>query len=298
MADTKEINNTKNMTGSREMDSSISVTTIFFKVLAYVVFALFAFLTIYPLIWLFMSSFKPTVEIIKYPLSLPKEWIISNYRDAIKIGQLGEYALNSIIYTGIATTFTIIFSMMASFAFAKIKFRVTKFFYNVFLTGLLITIHSILVPLFLAINMVGLYDTRISIIIVYIAINLPLAVYLGTDYIKAIPDSVIESARIDGAGYMRIFFSMILPICRPVVVTIAIMTVLACWNEFALVFILTSSDSTRSLPVGIYKFAGPFATEYGMQFAALVLGTVPLIIFYVLFNKSITQGMIAGSVKG
>jgi raffinose/stachyose/melibiose transport system permease protein len=188
---------------------------------------------------------------------------------------------------------------MASFAFAKIKNRATPFLYNSFLIGLLITIQAILIPLFISMTRIGLRDTRIGIVLIYVAINLPLAVYLGTEFVKAIPDSLIESAQIDGASYFRIFFKIILPMCKPVIVTILIFTALACWNEFMLALVFTSSDSVRSLPVGIFSFSGPLATEYGMQFAALVIGMTPMILLYTIFHKQITRGFVAGgAIKG
>ena len=275
-----------------------SVKKGFTKVIVYMVFILFTILTIYPLIWLFYSSFKPNVEIIRHALALPKNPIITNYINAWRIGKLGLYAINSVIYTTISTAVTIILAMMASFAFAKIRYKITKFLYNLFLIGLLITLHSILVPLFLVETRIGLQDTHIGIIIPYIAISLPMAIYLGTEFVKGIPDSIIETAKIDGASYFQIFLRIILPMCRPVIVTIAIITVLANWNEFLLVFILTARDVTRSLPVGIYMFSGPLATEYGMQLAALVIGLAPILLFYTIFHKQITRGVVAGAIKG
>lgn len=272
---------------------------IFNRLLIYIVFIIFAIFTLFPLIWLFYSSFKPQLEIIRDSFSLPQAPTISNYVRAIKIGKLNIYAINSIIYTVVSTGLVIILSMMASFAFAKIKNRATPYLYNSFLIGLLITIQAILIPLFISMTRIGLRDTRLGIIMIYVAINLPLAVYLGTEYVKAIPDSLIESAQIDGASYFTIFFKIIMPMCKPVMVTILIFTALACWNEFMLALVLTSSDSARSLPVGIFSFSGPLATEYGMQFAALVIGMTPMIILYAIFYKQITSGFAAGgAIKG
>ena len=272
---------------------------IFNRLLIYIVFIIFAILTLYPLIWLFYSSFKPQLEIIRNSFALPQDPTFSNYTQAIIKGKLNIYAINSIIYTVVSTGLVIILSMMASFAFAKIKNRATPFLYNSFLIGLLITIQAILIPLFISMTRIGLRDTRLGIIMIYVAINLPLAIYLGTEYVKAIPDSLIESAQIDGASYFTIFFKIIMPMCKPVMVTILIFTALACWNEFMLALVFTSSDSARSLPVGIFSFSGPLATEYGMQFAALVIGMTPMILLYAIFHKQITRGFVAGgAIKG
>jgi raffinose/stachyose/melibiose transport system permease protein len=272
---------------------------IFNKILIYTIFIMFAIFTLYPLIWLFYSSFKPQLEIIRNSFALPKDPTIGNYTQAIIKGKLNIYAVNSIIYTFVSSGLVIILSMMASFAFAKIKNRATPFLYNSFLIGLLITIQAILIPLFISMTRIGLRDTRTGIILIYVAINLPLAVYLGTEFIRAIPDSLIESAQIDGASYFTIFLKIIMPMCKPVMVTILIFTALACWNEFMLALVFTSSDSARSLPVGIYSFSGPLATEYGMQFAALVIGMTPMIMLYAIFHRQITRGFAAGgAIKG
>ena len=269
------------------------------KMIIYSVFIIFSILTLYPLIWVLYSSFKPQLEIIRNSFALPKEPTFNNYIQAIIKGKLNIYAINSLIYTVVSTGLVIVFSMMASFAFAKIKNRATPFLYNSFLMGLLITIQAILIPLFISMTRIGLRDTRIGIILIYVAINLPLAIYLGTEYVKAIPNSLIESAQIDGASYFTIFIKIIMPMCRPVIVTILIFTSLACWNEFMLALVFTSSDAARSLPVGIYSFSGPLATEYGMQFAALVIGMTPMILLYAIFLRQITSGFAAGgAVKG
>jgi raffinose/stachyose/melibiose transport system permease protein len=268
------------------------------KVVLYAVFISFTLLTIFPLFWLVYSSFKPKVDIVMDPLAFPKSLYLTNYSEAWTIGKLGTYTFNSILYTVVSTFFVILFAMMSGFAFAKLKYWITKIIYNLFLMGLLISIHSILVPLFLAETWVRLQDSHAGIIIPYVALGLPMAIYLTTEYVKGIPDSLIESGRIDGASYLRIFTEIIAPMCIPVITTITIITIFGCWNEFILVFILTSSDATRSLPVGIYAFSGPLAIEYGLQFAALVIGAAPMIIFYALFNRQITKGFAAGAIKG
>jgi raffinose/stachyose/melibiose transport system permease protein len=145
---------------------------------------------------------------------------------------------------------------------------------------------------------VGLYNSRLGVLIPYIGIGLPLGVYLATEYIKGIPNEVIESARIDGAMYLRIFWSIILPMAAPVATTVAILTVTGTWNEFMLINVLVSSDRLKSVPMGLYMFAGALATDYGKQFTALVIGMLPMIVFYVIFRKQITKGVSAGAVKG
>jgi raffinose/stachyose/melibiose transport system permease protein len=191
----------------------------------------------------------------------------------------------------------IVFSFMAGFAFAKIPSKATGPLYNSFLIGILLTIQSIMVPLFLMMNSLHLYNTRIGVLIPYIGIGLPLGIYLSTEYVKSIPTALVESARLDGAGYFKIFFAIILPMAMPVAVTLAIMNITATWNEFMLINILASSTEIKSLPLGIYMFSGSLASDFGKQFAALVIGMLPMLLFYIAFQKQITKGVAAGAVK-
>ncbi len=277
-------------------------------VVTYIVLAMFTILALYPLLWLLMNSFKTSTEFQFNKLGLPGSyttidgrtfgWTVVNYTDAWTRGKFPVLIANSIFYTGITTLLVIAFSFMASFAFAKIKNKATKWVHGSFVIGLLLTLQSIMVPLFLLVNWTGLYNTRLGVLIPYIGIGMPMGIYLGTEYIKSIPDALVESARLDGARYLRIFMSIIAPMAMPVAVTLAILTVTGTWNEFMLINILVSHPSLKSLPVGIQAFAGALATDYGKQFAALVIGLVPMLIFYLAFRKQITRGVAAGAVKG
>ena len=267
-------------------------------VLTYAVMIFFTVMAIYPLLWLVMNSFKTTTEFQMNKLGFPKDWVLVNYKDAWIRGKFPRLILNSFIYTGITTVATLVFSFMAGFAFAKIPNRATKYLHGSFVIGLLLTLQSIMVPLFLIINWVGLYNTTLGVLIPYIGIAMPMGIYLGTEFIKSIPDALVESARIDGATYLKIFISIIVPMAAPVAVTVAIMTVTGTWNEFMLINILTSSDALKSLPVGVQKFAGALSSDFGKQFAALVIGLVPMLVFYLTFRKEITKGVAAGAVKG
>lgn len=264
----------------------------------YTILVLFSVATIYPLVWLLLSSFKSNRDFQLNPLGLPETWQFQNYTLAWQTGDFTRLFVNSILYSGLATTLTILLALGAGFAFAKLRSRATPVLYGSFVIGILLTVQSILVPLFLVTNWVGLYNTFWAVLIVYVGVSMPIAVYLCTQYIQGIPDAIIESARMDGAGYWTIFWSIIAPMARPVIVTLAILTVQGLWNEFILINILVSSRSLRSLPVGILSFSGAVGTDYGKQFAALVIGVVPMLAFYLLFRHQITRGVAAGATKG
>jgi len=279
--------------------ADIRKTNIYSLIAMYLVVIVFTVLAIYPIFWLIIQSFKTTQEYMTASkLAFPKAWFFKNYPFAWTMGRFGTLIMNSIIYTSVTVITIILLSFMAAFAFAKLPSKLTPVLHGSFIVGILLTLQSILVPLFLMINAVGLYNTRLGVLIPYIGIGLPMAVYLGTEYIKSIPDSVIESARIDGAKYLRIFWNIVMPIASPVAATVAILGVTGTWNEFMMINILVSKNELKSLPVGINMFSGALASDYGKQFAALVIGMAPMILFYFIFRKQITSGVSAGAVKG
>lgn len=268
------------------------------RIVLYALMIAFALLTIYPIYWVIISSFKTSQAFQLNRLGLPSPWVFVNYPQAWRIGNFGVLFGNSLFYTAVSTFAVIVGSLSAGFAFAKIPSRATPVLYGSFIIGILLTIQSIMVPLFLMINTVGLYNTRLGVLIPYIGFALPLGVYLCTEYIRSIPDSVIESARIDGAGYLTIFWRIVMPMAKPVVATLSILTIQSVWNEFMLINILVSRTALKSLPVGILMFSGALSTDYGKQFAAIVIGMVPMIVFYLIFRNQITKGVAAGAVKG
>lgn len=265
---------------------------------SYAVMVLFSVMTLYPILWLIMNSFKTTREFQISQIGLPQAPTLRNYAEAWKMGDFGLLFPNSIIYTAGATAGIIFLSLLAGFAFAKLKSRATKPIYNSFVIGILLTTQTLMIPLFLEVNLLGIYNTRFAVLLVYIGAGLPTGIYLATEYIKSIPTAVVESARIDGAGFFTIFRKIIVPMSVPVATTLAILNITSIWNEFALINILVSKTELKSLPLGIYKFSGSLSTDYGKQFAALTIGMVPMLLFYLIFRKQITKGVAAGAVKG
>jgi raffinose/stachyose/melibiose transport system permease protein len=278
---------------------SISIAA---KIVVYLVMSIFVVLAVYPIFWLVIQSFKTTQEYMNpnySKLAFPNEWFFGNYSFVWVRMKFHTFFINSIIYSVITVISVVLLANMAGYAFAKIKFGITKLLHGIFIVGILLTIQSILIPLFLMVNAVGLYDTRLGVLIPYIGLGLPMGIYLCTDFIKrGIPDELIEAARIDGAGFFRIFVRVVFPMCTPVSVTLAIITFTATWNEFILMNLLTGSDKYRAIPAAVGRFAGSLGSDYGKLFTALAISVIPIIAFYLVFRNQITKGVAAGSVKG
>ena len=290
----------------------------FGKGLAYLVMGVFAFMTVSPIVWLIINSFKSNAEYRLNKISLPHDWVTFNYPGAWRIGEFDKLIANSVIYTLGASLGIILFSILAGFAFAKIKSKATAPIYGSFVIGILLSIQSLMVPLFIEVSQLDkllgdlfqmlhvmkstdfhlFYNSRVGVLLIYIGSGLPVAIYLATEYIKSIPDALVEAARMDGAGYFAIFRGIILPMAIPIATTIAILNITGIWNEFALINILVSKTNLKSIPLGVYRFTGTMSADYGKQFAALVIAALPMLLFYIAFRKQISKGVAAGAVKG
>ena len=243
---------------------------------------------------------KLTVSQLPFPMRVSISWrtIWFNYRSSFGRGGLAFKFLNSVIYSGGSTFFIILFSLMIGFALSKMQFkRISVFIMGLIGLGYLISTNSVLIPLFLMMSRAKLTDTHVGIILVYVAFGLPLAVMLITQFMKGLPDSLVESATMDGAPIFRVLISIIAPMSVPVIITVSIISALGIWNEFLLVLVLASSELTKSLPVGVYSFSSLTSTQLGWQLAALVMSTAPAMLIYFAFQRRLTEGVVGGAVK-
>ncbi len=228
-----------------------------------------------------------------------RDTIWFNYRAAFQRGGLGGKFVNSVLYASISTFFIVLFGLMLGFGLSKMAFKKASAIIAATIgLGYLISINSVIIPLFLMLTKMKLTDTHLGVILVYTAFGLPLAVMLASQFMRGLPDSLIESAFIDGATYFKMFLSIIVPMCVPVITTIAIVQSLGIWNEFLLVLVIASSEFTKSLPVGVYSFSSLQSIQLGWQLAALVIAVSPAMIVYFIFSKKLTQGVVAGAIKG
>ncbi len=233
---------------------------------------------------------------LRLKVSLGTVWF--NYAAAITRGTLGVKFINSVVYTAVSTFLIAFLALMISFALSKLPFRrLSLFILGLIGLGYLLSIQSVIIPLFLMLTAARLTDTRFGIILVYTAFGLPLAVLLMTQFMRGLPDSLLESAYIDGASVFRAFRSIMVPMSTPVIVTVSIISALGIWNEFLLVLVFASSEATKSLPAGVFSFTSLMGTQLGWQMAALVLATAPVMAVYLAFNKSLTKGVVAGALK-
>ncbi|MBH5318935.1 carbohydrate ABC transporter permease [Paenibacillus sp. GSMTC-2017] len=266
---------------------------------AWVLMSILAVTQLYPLLWLLLYSFKTNSEILSGQFfALPKKFIWENYSDAFTSGNYLKYIGNSIVVTGITLLLTIVLSGMVSYAITRFKWRYGNIIMIIFMVGIMIPIQSTLLPLMIIFKKIDILNTHASIIIPYVAFSIPLAVFILSGFLRSIPSEIEESAMIDGANIYRIFYSIIIPITVPPIMTVMILTFISIWNEYIIAATFLSSDSLKTLPFGLNSFVGQYTANYGAIGAFLVLGALPVATFYFILSDKITKGMVAGAIKG
>lgn len=260
-------------------------------------FLLIGVVFLFPMVWMVLSSFKSNRDIFRSPLSLPTTIDLGTWAQAWEVGNIGRYAVNSAIVTGVSVTLILLLGAAAAFAFSRYRFRGRGVVIGLFALGLLLPLQSYFIAQSKLFTQAGITDSYLALIIPYTAMGLPLATFLLKVYLDALPDELFDAARIDGAGEGRMFLEVALPLLRPGLATVAIFSALACWNEFLLALLYIQNDALKTIPTGLLAFSSRYVTDYAMLFSALSIVTIPMIVIYVVFNRQIVEGITAGSVK-
>ncbi len=259
---------------------------------------IFSILNLIPVLWMIMNAFKSEKEYAINPFGFPKEWHWENFSYAWKSADLSTFFTNSILITVISTILTVLIGALTSYFVSRFEFKVLKWVKALFLLGMLIPIHATLIPVFLMMTNVGLFDTRWSLILPYIAFHLPITVFILSGFMTTFPKDIEESAVLDGCGIYRIFWSIILPMTLPAIATVTILNFIYNWNEFLFALVLINDQALKTLPLGLNNFVGKETAQYTYQMAALTLALLPTIIVYLFMEKQLVNGMTAGAVKG
>ena len=260
---------------------------------------------VYPMLWLLYTSLKTDREIFLNPFSLPEinalQWI--NFTNAWTKGHFGDYFFNSVFLTISTVAVSMLLAAMAAYALARFNFFGVRPMFFYFLAGLMIPLQLSIVPLFFQMKDFGLLNSRLGILIVYVAFGMPFAIFILTGFFKSLPSGLHESALIDGAGEFRAFWSIMLPLARPGLITVGIFAFLGTWNEFFMAFMFLSgegSQALRTLPLGLANITivSQYRSDWGMAFAGLVLIMAPTMLVYAFLQQYLTKGITVGALKG
>ena len=258
---------------------------------------LLAALILYPLFWILMSSFKDYNGIYGDVWGLPDIWHVENYMTAWNRG-ISQYFLNSLIVT-ICTLAGVVFaSTFSAFGICQMKGRLGNFVFLFCLCGLLLSPQVCLLPLFMLLKSLKLKNTLFAMILPYIAFRLPVSIMLIRSCLVGVTNALVVAAPIDGAPRLQIYGHIYLPLSKPIISTVIIMTAYYAWNEFVFATIFVDSSKLRTIPVGLMVFRDGLMTEWGVVLAGMVISCLPIIVLFLLMQKSFVRGMTAGAVKG
>lgn len=258
---------------------------------------LLAALILYPLFWILMSSFKDYNGIYGDVWGLPDIWHAENYMTAWNRG-ISQYFVNSLIVTACTLVGVVFVSTFSAFGICQMKGRLGNAIFLFCLCGLLLSPQVCLLPLFMLLKSLKLKNTLFAMILPYIAFRLPVSIMLIRSFFVGISKELEEAATIDGATLMQIYSHIYLPLSKPIISTVIIMTAYYAWNEFVFATIFVDSSRLRTIPVGLMVFRDGLMTEWGVVLAGMVISCLPIIVLFLLMQKSFVRGMTAGAVKG
>lgn len=255
---------------------------------------------LYPFLWNLLSSFKTNTEYLTDPYSLPRSFSIENYINAIEKANMAAYFMNSIFVVILSTVILICFVIPAAYVLARYTFRGSKAITNLYMACIFLQPTYIMIPLFLELQAVNGLNNRIVIALVYAVMQFPFAIFTLHGFIQALPTGYEEAARIDGGTNFNILVRVVIPLCKPGIVTITMLTAMGFWNEYPLALVLLTEETKKTLPIGLANLfeVQKYATDWGALFAGLVIVLIPTMIIYLIGQKQLLQGISVGGLKG
>lgn len=266
---------------------------------SHVLLGVFAVVVIVPFLWVLLSSFKTSKEILASPFALPAHWQFENYAHAWTDSGIGRFYLNTIIVVVSALVIVMLLGAMCAYVLARFQFFGSRAIYYLMLAGLTFPVFLAIVPLFFVLKNMGLLNTLPGLILTYVAFALPFTVFFLYSFFKSLPDDIYEAGLIDGAGDWRIFFQVMLPMARPGMASVAIFNFLGLWNQFLLPVALNTDQSHYVLTQAMASFASQagYAVDYGALFAAVVMTVIPVLIVYVIFQRTLAGSVSQGTFR-
>ncbi|KIH98570.1 sugar ABC transporter permease [Streptomonospora alba] len=264
---------------------------------AIAVLALFlAVVWLLPLVWAILTSLKPEPETTAVPVRwLPLEPTFEAYRTVIARGELMQWLMNSVIVSVMVTVLTLVTCVMAAYAFSKTEFWGRKWLFVLFIAGILVPPQVLIVPLFDEMTFLGLVDTYWGVALPQVVA--PVMIFILKRFFDAIPRDYEEAARIDGAGHLRVLWNVVLPMSVPILAAVGIFTFVQAWNNFLWPFVATTDPALMTVPVGLGTVQSAYGILYAQQMAASVLGAVPLIVVFMLFQRQVVRGVTDAGLK-
>lgn len=267
-------------------------------ILFHTVLLILSFTCLYPLFWLLLNSVKTNSELFNDPWGVGSSIQINNYVTAWISGKIGISFFNSFLVSVSSVIITIFISSMAAFAISRLKWKLSSPVLSLFLLGVMIPIHSTLIPLFTMFNKVGIINRHIALILPYVAFALPTSIFILSGFMRTFPSEIEEAVIIDGCSMAGFFWKILFPLSKSPIATISIFNFVSMWNELMFALIFLSDPNKTTLPVSLTRFKGQYSTNWTVQLAAVVTMIIPSITIYCFLNDKIIESMTIGSIKG
>lgn len=266
------------------------------SILANIITIFMSLVILIPLVVLFLNSFKTQGEANNMSLSLPTTWQFENYKTVIEQGKLISSFFNSLLYATVSVGIIVFVVSAAAFVISRNRKGINNWIYYFIISGIAIPINN--VALMKVMQSLHLVNTRLGIILLYAAINIPLSLFLCYGFISTIPREIDEAAVIDGCGPIRLFVNIILPLLKPIISTLFVLNFMAIWNDFTMPLYFLNNSTKWPMTLAVYNFFGAFENSWNLVSADIILTLIPVLIVFILGQKYIVGGVSAGSVKG
>lgn len=262
-----------------------------------VVASVTALVSAFPFVFMLLGALKTSGEFLGNPFLLPRNLTFENFTNLIT-SNFGQYFANSLIVTVVGVIGTVVLAILSAYAITRFQTRLNTPMLLLFLAGLMVPVHVTLIPLYVLTQQLGLYDSLPALFGPFIAFNLPVAVFVLTGFFRQIPESLFDAAKLDGAGYWQTLRNVVIPLAGPAIATVSVITFIFVWNELVFALVLLTSAENYPVPLGLNAFYGQFRVDIPGLMAALVVATVPSIIFYLVAQERVVSGLAAGALRG
>jgi len=255
-------------------------------------------IVIFPIWTMVINSLKDRLSIYSNPFGLPETWNFKNYAEAFKSGDFAQYFFNSFVVVCTSLALILLVSAMAAYGLAQWKGKWSSLLFFFIIMGMMLPIKIASIKLLQMIRDLGLLNTTWSLVPIYVAMGVPISVFILTEFIRQIPHELTEASLVDGASRFRIFRSVTLPLLKPALSTVAIYNLVPLWNDLWFPLIFISDDKAKTLLLGVTRLFGQYQTDWSIVLAILTLSSMPVIILYIFFSRQFIKGMTAGALKG
>lgn len=270
---------------------------VIFAILKYAVVLTLTFSMLIPFVWMLSASFKTNLEVFAFPIQwIPEVFHFENYSNIWVIANYPRMFFNTVKLTAIITGLQVLTSTLAAYAFSKIKFPERDLLFLLYLATMMVPYQVVMIPQFSIIRNMGLSNTHMALIL--IQAFTPMGVFLVKQFYDGIPNELIEAARIDGLNEFGIYSRIMLPLSKSAIVSLAILTITATWNDFLAPLIYISDSKLFTIQLGLRNLCSEYTAEYGQIMAASVMSVIPIFVLYCIFQRFFEEGMISGAVKG